>query len=537
MTHAHRDLAAPELWTRSMQRSRRRRELLPKARRDHNRRKHLSAALATAAVAGPAAPVAAAQASGDVSAAIAASSPANRAIEVREGGLPLRYGSQGELVAEVQKALHITADGVFGVQTDTAVRTYQRAAGLDVDGIVGLATWGSLFQSQNASASAVGGSNIPAAVQERVEQTVQQAGQDLAAQGQVQSGGDVGTTQTGTTTPGNTVSTPAPAPTGQACGSSTISSPVHGTVTSGFGPRGGRNHDGLDIAAPSGTPVRAAACGTVSLAGQQSGYGNIVCVTHTSQFSTCYAHLSRFGVSNGAQVQQGQVIGYVGCTGSCTGPHLHFETRVGGEPQNPRTYLGGASIPGKSSSTTARATAAGTTSTGDSLQANTTATTATTAPAPAPAPAPASTTTVPAETTAPAASTTTTVPAEVTTTAPAEAAPVPVEATVPAEAAPVPVEVTVPAEAAPVPVEVTVPAEAAVPAETAVPAEAAPAAAVTAAPAPAEAAPAEVAPAPAEAAPAYSTAATDASATGVTVDTTVGDEAVTEASVDGSAQY
>ena len=94
----------------------------------------------------------------------------------------------------------------------------------------------------------------------------------------------------------------------------------------------------MDIAAPTGTPVHAAACGTVSLAGQQSGYGNIVCVTHTSQFSTCYAHLSRFGVSNGAQVQQGQVIGYVGCTGSCTGPHLHFETRVNGQAQNPTTY-------------------------------------------------------------------------------------------------------------------------------------------------------------------------------------------------------
>ena len=83
----------------------------------------------------------------------------------------------------------------------------------------------------------------------------------------------------------------------------------------------------------------------------------MVCVTHTSQFSTCYAHLSRFGVSNGAQVQQGQVIGYVGCTGSCTGPHLHFETRVNGQAQNPSTYLsGGSTIPGK------RATVAGTSS-------------------------------------------------------------------------------------------------------------------------------------------------------------------------------
>src|SRR4029453_4550896 len=75
---------------------------------------------------------------------------------------------------------------------------------------------------------------------------------------------------------------------------------------------------------------------------------------HTSQFSTCYAHLSRFGVSSGAQVQQGQVIGYVGCTGSCTGPHLHFETRVNGQPQNPSQYLSGSSSPGKSTAVRAK---------------------------------------------------------------------------------------------------------------------------------------------------------------------------------------
>ena len=142
MTNAHRDLAAPDLWTRSLERSRRRRELLAKARRETTRRKHVSAALATAMVAGPAAPLAAAQLSGTgVSAAVAAQSPANRAIEIREGGLPLQLGSQGELVAEVQRALHVPADGIFGVQTDAAVRSHQRAAGLVVDGIVGLATW------------------------------------------------------------------------------------------------------------------------------------------------------------------------------------------------------------------------------------------------------------------------------------------------------------------------------------------------------------------------------------------------------------
>src|SRR5215208_7436576 len=122
MTNSHRDLSAPEPWARSLERSRRRRALLPKARRENRRKKHVSAALATAVVAGPGTPLAAAQViSGDLSAAVAAESPANRAIEVREGGLPLEVGSQGELVAHVQGALRITADGVFGVQTDAAV--------------------------------------------------------------------------------------------------------------------------------------------------------------------------------------------------------------------------------------------------------------------------------------------------------------------------------------------------------------------------------------------------------------------------------
>ena len=372
MTNAHRDLATPELWTGSLERSRRRRELLPKARRENNRRKHVSAALATAVVAGPGAPLAAAQVSGDVSAAVAAESPANRAIEIREGGLPLRVGSQGDLVAHVQTKLGVLSDGIFGPQTDAAVRTYQLSAGLDVDGIVGPRTWTSLFGKAGASGAALGGSSIPPEVKQHVEQKLEQAGQRLAARGSAGAGTGLGgqvraTTPTAparqgdTTVPtsqGDTTVPTTQAPRAGSCGSSTISTPVRGTVTSDFGPRWGRNHDGIDIAAPTGTAVRAAACGTVSLAGQQSGYGNIVCITHTSQFSTCYAHLSRFGVTNGAHVQQGGIIGYVGCTGSCTGPHLHFETRVDGQAQDPRTYLSGGPIPGR------QATVAGTSTTG-----------------------------------------------------------------------------------------------------------------------------------------------------------------------------
>lgn len=115
--------------------------------------------------------------------------------------------------------------------------------------------------------------------------------------------------------------------------------PVRGTVTSEFGSRWGRRHEGIDIAAPTGTPIRAAKGGTVIFVGQQGGYGNITIVDHGDGLVTTYPHQSRFGTSDGAQVSQGQVIGYVGCSGSCTGPHLHFETRVGGTAVNPRRYL------------------------------------------------------------------------------------------------------------------------------------------------------------------------------------------------------
>jgi murein DD-endopeptidase MepM/ murein hydrolase activator NlpD len=464
MTNAHRDLAAPELWDRSLDRSRRRRALLPKARRENNRRKHVSAALATAVVVGPGAPIAAAQVSGDVSAAVAAESPANRAIEIREGGLPLRVGSQGDLVAHVQTKLGVASDGIFGPQTDAAVRKYQLSASLDVDGIVGPNTWSSLFEQAGASGASLGGSNVPPQVTQQVEQTLQQAGTELAVQGDTGAGttvgGQVNATPPSATTPTSQPNTTVPttqAPASGSCSSATISTPVNGTLSSPYGPRGGRNHDGMDIAAPTGTPVRAAACGTVSSAGQQSGYGNIVCITHTSQFSTCYAHLSRFGVSNGAQVQQGQVIGYVGCTGSCTGPHLHFETRVNGQAQNPSTYLsGGSTIPGK------RATVAGT---GSSATATTA--TATTQPASAESVqvAPTAEGEVATTTEATAMEATTT---EATTT---EATPVPTEA---APTGTVETEVAAPAEVAPEPVAVET--EVAAPAEVAPEQVAAPAA-------------------------------------------------------------
>ena len=115
--------------------------------------------------------------------------------------------------------------------------------------------------------------------------------------------------------------------------------PLSGTVTSGFGYRWGRMHEGIDVAVPEGTPVRAAKGGTVILASYYGGYGNYICVDHGSGLSTCYAHLSGYASSSGQRVSQGQVIGYSGNTGSSTGPHLHFEVRVNGAAQDPMGYL------------------------------------------------------------------------------------------------------------------------------------------------------------------------------------------------------
>lgn len=114
--------------------------------------------------------------------------------------------------------------------------------------------------------------------------------------------------------------------------------PVNGVVTSGFGWRWGRMHEGIDIAAPTGTPIRAAAAGTVIYAGTMSGYGNIVIVDHGNGLATAYAHQSAIYVGGG-QVSQGTVLGAVGTTGNSTGPHLHFEVRVNGSPVDPMGYL------------------------------------------------------------------------------------------------------------------------------------------------------------------------------------------------------
>jgi len=120
--------------------------------------------------------------------------------------------------------------------------------------------------------------------------------------------------------------------------------PVNGPITSPFCERRAWEacHPGIDIGVPSGTPIRAAAAGKVTLmqsVGASGGYGNYTCISHTASLSTCYAHQSRFATSLGASVSQGEIIGYSGCTGLCFGPHLHFEVRINGAVTNPVNYL------------------------------------------------------------------------------------------------------------------------------------------------------------------------------------------------------
>jgi murein DD-endopeptidase MepM/ murein hydrolase activator NlpD len=115
--------------------------------------------------------------------------------------------------------------------------------------------------------------------------------------------------------------------------------PVSGPVTSPFGMRWGRMHEGVDIGVGYGTPIHAAAAGVVVWAGWEGGYGNLVVVDHGGGLSTAYGHQERIAVSYGQHVGQGEVVGYVGCTGHCFGPHLHFEVRINGSAVDPLGYL------------------------------------------------------------------------------------------------------------------------------------------------------------------------------------------------------
>lgn len=211
----------------------------------------------------------------------------------------LRLGSRGPAVRQLQRALRqrglrVSVDGVYGRGTRAAVSALQRRMKLRPTGIADARLLKRLRVKTRTVASA------PAAA-------------------------------AAVPVPAGTVSRPLSA--------RGFIRPTSGTLSSNFGWRWGRMHQGIDLAAPIGTPIAAAAAGTVSTAGWRDGYGQTVVIDHGNGVTTLYAHQAAIGVSVGQTVGQGSIIGVVGNTGNSTGPHLHFEVRINGAATDPLPYI------------------------------------------------------------------------------------------------------------------------------------------------------------------------------------------------------
>ena len=342
-----RDLGSAVLWERSLHRSHRRRERQRAARRNAPRQRGATLAAGAAILATPVlSPLVASAKSARPG--VTKTEIAQRAVVSGEQTWLLSYGDTGEAVAAVQRELRILDDGIFGPQTEGALKEFQRGQGLVASGAVDAKTWAALFNANvvfyddDAGAVSSGESVLTSAGSET------QAAEP-APVSEPDVGGDDGSAPA-PTAPEPAAPQPVPEPAtpvstgGDGCSADgRIVTPVSGgTVTGTYGEdRGDHAHSGTDIAAPTGTTVRAADCGTVSVSGTESGYGQMVCVRHAGETTTCYAHLSQRDVAVNEHVQAGQKIGEVGCTGSCTGPHVHFEVRQNGAATNPTGYLNG----------------------------------------------------------------------------------------------------------------------------------------------------------------------------------------------------
>ncbi len=350
---AERDLGSAVLWQRSLHRSHRRRIRQRDARRNAPRQKGATLAAGAAILAAPVlSPLTGAASASSARPGVTKTEVAKKAAVSGQKTWLLSYGDTGEAVAAVQAQLRIPADGIFGPQTEGAVKTFQLNSGLAGTGIVDAKTWVEIFRSKvvfygdaDASASSstgaaekvnvVFGSDVPDSV----------GGPDL--EDRVELRDEIETSESepapAPETGGTVEAEAAPVATGDGCTSDgRIVAPVNGTVTGSYGEnRGDHAHSGTDIAAPTGTTVRAAECGTVSVSGEESGYGQMICVRHAGETTTCYAHLSERDVAVNEYVKAGQKIGEVGCTGSCTGPHVHFEVRQNGAAEDPSPYLQG----------------------------------------------------------------------------------------------------------------------------------------------------------------------------------------------------
>ncbi|MBA2637675.1 MAG: peptidoglycan DD-metalloendopeptidase family protein, partial [Solirubrobacterales bacterium] len=401
-----RDLAVTDLWAISLKRSRQRRQLQAIGRKHGPRRKGISVAAGAAMVASPGTSALAVTGGGDRDAETDEPTTSTFTARSAPTTKLLSYGDVGPGVASVQRELRVDDDGIFGPITRGAVRDFQRASDLPVTGMVDTGTWAELFESSvlfydapgskapaSASAATAPKTQLYVAPQAqdaraRADATVQGGEADVATPGlapeerhggspadleeEVAKDGGPGTMPqvdapavqrdadpvavapvaqrsapqrlpVADSAPQTTPVGAAPVAGGDGCSDGRLTSPVQGTQTSGFGEnRGSHRHAGMDIAAPSGTRVSAAQCGVVTQAGAQGAYGNLVCVRHGGGIATCYAHLSRVATTVDQYVRRGELIGEVGCTGRCTGPHVHFEVRRGSQPTDPAPYLTGA---------------------------------------------------------------------------------------------------------------------------------------------------------------------------------------------------
>ncbi|MBA3718112.1 MAG: peptidoglycan-binding protein, partial [Actinobacteria bacterium] len=263
------------------------------------------------------------------------------------------WGQGSAHVAALQAALSAkgiyagTVDGVLGPDTRAAVARFQRAAGLPADGIAGPRTRRALGRygrpaigSRTLSRGAVGwdvaalqfrlawhgfpSREFDAVFDQRTEAAV------IAFQ---QWAGLVVDGRAGPETLRALRADPASSPI-------RLNWPLRGAVSSGFGPRGNRFHEGIDITAGEGTRVGAALGGRVVFADWNDGFGQLVTIAHHHGVTTLYAHLSRILVIVGQRVSAGSEIGRVGHTGHASGPHLHFEVRLRGASVDPLTALG-----------------------------------------------------------------------------------------------------------------------------------------------------------------------------------------------------
>ncbi|HEV2820964.1 MAG TPA: peptidoglycan DD-metalloendopeptidase family protein [Solirubrobacteraceae bacterium] len=367
------------------------------------RRKAGSLALSAALLASPLVPLASAQTGGSSGTTTEENDP-GEAGRVLAGDAILRYGDTGAAVAAVQQKLTVDDDGIFGPITEGAVKGFQGRIGIPATGEVDSRTWTELFrtvvsfvpegspEAKAIQASVSGDAAVAkpkpapkpepepeprvatpkAAADEHEHETKKPASkpEKAASKPEKAASGDDDAKAEKTEEPkaqkggarpkaGIDKASKVPEPkievsdkvavTGDgSCATGKMGTPVKGTVTGTFGEdRGSHRHGGLDIAAPSGTGVLAALCGTVTQAGAQGAYGNLICIRHTAEFSTCYAHLSSFNARAGQYVAIGQLIGRVGSTGRSTGPHLHFETRINGRAHDPEPYLRGErTVPG-----------------------------------------------------------------------------------------------------------------------------------------------------------------------------------------------